>query len=80
MMVSDAERAIVFKSSLIPTMATRSSGGVSLMTLSRREKAIVEATADAEAIGDAKGFRKYKLPAIGVPLADKLQLSFDDNL
>ena len=28
---------------------------------------------------DAKGYRKYKLPATGVPLEDKMQLSFDDK-
>ena len=81
MLVSDAERAIVFKSSLIPQMSTRSSGGVMLMSLSRREKAVVSATTDFSAIsGDAKGYRKYKLPATGVPLEDKLQLSFDDKI
>ena len=35
MMISDADRAIVFKSSLIPVMTTRTSGGVTLMTLGR---------------------------------------------
>jgi DNA gyrase subunit A len=80
MLLSDGERAIVFKTSLIPIMTTRSSGGVTLMTLSRREKAIVAATTDFTAIsGDAKGYRKYKLPATGVPLEDKMQLSLNDK-
>ncbi len=80
MLLSDGERAIVFKTSLIPVMTTRSSGGVTLMNLSRREKAVVAATTDFSAIsGDAKGYRKYKLPATGVPLEDKMQLSLDDK-
>ncbi len=85
MMVSDADRAIVFKSTLIPIMSTRSSGGVTLMSLGRKEKKVVEACTDfAERYGDPKGYRKLKLPATGILLNEKnldsLQLSMDDNL
>ncbi len=85
MMLSDADRAIVFKSSLIPVMTTRSSHGVALMSLSRKEKAVTKALTDFAAVyGDPKGYRKYKLPATGVVLNDKsveaMQLSLDDNL
>ena len=84
MMVSDADRAIVFKSSLIPIMTTRSSNGVALMSLSRKEKAVTRALTDFTTVyGDPKGYRKYKLPATGVVLSDKsveaMQLSLDDN-
>ena len=72
MMVSDRDRAILFKSSLVPVMSTRSSVGVNLMTLGTREKKVVRATASfAEEIGDGKGYRKTKLPATGLPIGDK---------
>ena len=85
MMITDAERAIVIKTSLIPVMTTRSSGGVSLMNLSRREKGVVKAITDFASIyGDPKGYRKYKIPATGSPLGDKnvddVQLSLDDKI
>ena len=85
MMLSDADRAIVFKSSLIPVMTTRASHGVSLMSLSRKEKSVVKALTDFTSVyGDPKGYRKYKLPATGVVLGEKsveaMQLSLDDKL
>ena len=84
MLISDAERAIVFKSSLIPVMTTRTGGGVTLMSMGRREKHVVRASADFMAeFGDPKGYRKLKLPATGVPLGDKnggTQLSLDDKI
>ncbi len=84
LLISDSARAIVFKSSMIPVMTTRSSGGVILMNLTRRDKAVSRATTDLSEIGDAKGFRKYKLPATGVSLSDKFvdeeQLSLDDKI
>lgn len=84
MLTTDADRAIVFKSSLVPIMTTRSSGGVTLMHFGRREKKVTVATNDLAAAGDLKGYRKYKLPATGVLLAEKnidsLQLSMDEEL
>ena len=84
MLTSDADRVIVFKSSLIPVMTTRSSGGVTLMNLGRREKKVVAATNDLAAAGDLKGYRKYKLPATGVLLNEKnveaMQLRMDDEI
>ncbi|MBQ3483707.1 MAG: topoisomerase IV [Clostridia bacterium] len=81
MLVSDAERAIVFKSSLIPVMSTRSANGVTLMSMGRREKKVAQVRTD---FGDDKGYRKYKLPAMGVPLNDKnvgaTQLSLDGEI
>ena len=79
MLISDGDRAIVLKTSLIPVMSTRSSGGVVLMQMGRRDKSLVSATLDFDAVrGDPKGYRKYKIPATGVPLEDKLQMTFDD--
>ena len=85
MLQSDADRAIVFKTSLIPVMSTRTSGGNTLMTLGRREKSVVLATKDFAAVcDDGKGYRKTKLPATGVPLGDRFedgeQLSLRDKL
>ena len=69
MMISSADRAIVFKSSLIPVKTTRSAGGVTLMTLKKDQK-IVSASADfAEKFGDTKGYKKLKLPAVGTILS-----------
>ncbi|MBE6690948.1 MAG: topoisomerase IV [Ruminococcaceae bacterium] len=85
MLISSADRAIVFKTSLIPVMTTRSSGGVALMNLSKRENAVVHALSDfVGTYGEPKGYRKYKLPATGVLLGDKsveaMQLSMDDKI
>ncbi|MBE6629234.1 MAG: topoisomerase IV [Ruminococcaceae bacterium] len=85
MLQSDANRAIVFKTSLIPVMTTRTSGGNVLMTLGRREKCVIRATTDFDEICDGgKGYRKTKLPATGLPLGDRgeegEQLSFRDKL
>lgn len=69
MMISSADRAIVFKSSLIPVKSTRSAGGVTLMTLKKDQK-IVSASANfAEKFGDTKGYKKLKLPAVGTILS-----------
>ena len=85
MLVSDADRAIVFKTSLIPVQSTRTSGGVTLMSFGRREKAVKEVIDDFTSVyGDPKGYRKHKLPATGVLLNEKnveaMQLSMDDNI
>ncbi len=62
-------RAILIKSSLIPIMATRTSGGVQLMTL-KKDQTLVSATNDPAAIpADAKGLKKVKIPATGVLLS-----------
>ena len=82
MMVSDNDRAIIFKSSLIPQMATRASKGVLLMTLGRREKRVVRALSNyKEVYGELKGYHKNKLPATGFPIGDRgEQLSLNDKL
>ncbi len=62
-------RAILIKSSLIPIMATRTSGGVQLMTLKKGET-LVGATSDPAAVpSDVKGLKKVKIPATGVLLS-----------
>ncbi|MBR2312800.1 MAG: topoisomerase IV [Clostridia bacterium] len=85
MLLTDADRAIVIKSSLIPIMSTRSSKGNTLISLGKKEKRVTEALTDfTQRFGDAKGYRKYKIPAAGVLLNEKnidtMQLSMDDTL
>ncbi|MBE6554142.1 MAG: topoisomerase IV [Ruminococcaceae bacterium] len=68
LLVSSDNRAIVIKTSLIPQMATRTSGGVTLMSL-KKGQSLVSATADLSSIPDgAKSLKKIKIPATGVPL------------
>ncbi len=81
MMISTDERAIIFKSSLIPVKTTRSSSGVTLMNVKKGHKvkeALVNFTDRCE---DSKGYKKIKLPAAGTLLAEKdikkMQLKFE---
>jgi DNA gyrase/topoisomerase IV subunit A len=68
LLVSSDNRAIVIKSSLIPQMATRTSGGVTLMSL-KKGQTIVRASTNLDTIPDgAKSLKKIKIPAAGVPL------------
>ena len=85
MLLTDADRAIVIKSSLIPIMTTRSSKGNTLISLGKKEKRVLAALTDfTERFGDAKGYRKHKIPAVGVLLNEKnidaMQISMDDTL
>ena len=71
MITSSDGRAILIKSSLIPVMATRTSGGVTLMSMKKGVK-IVSATNDPARIPeDAKGLKKVKIPTTGVLLNKK---------
>ena len=71
LLVSSEKRGIVIKSSLIPVMNTRTSGGVQLMTLKKGQK-LVAASADLSSLPDgAKGLKKLKIPATGVPMDQK---------
>jgi len=82
MLVSSEDRAIIFKSSLIPVKATKTAAGVQLMTVKNKQK-IVNAISDFDNTSEAtKGYRKIKLPATGVLLSDKdiknRQISIDE--
>ncbi len=80
MLVSSADRAIIIKSTLIPEKNTRTSGGVTLMTIKKDQK-IVKCIDKLEAYENLKGYRKLKIPASGTLLAEKdisvQQLSID---
>ena len=71
MITASDGRAILIKSSLIPIMATRTSGGVTLMSM-KKGTTIVSATNDPKKIPeDAKGLKKIKIPSTGVLLDKK---------
>lgn len=68
LLVSSDNRGIVIKSSLIPVMSTRISGGVTLMSL-KAGQTVVRASRDLSSLADgSKGLKKLKIPATGVPL------------
>ena len=68
LLVGSDNRGIVIKSTLIPLMSTRTSGGVTLMSL-KPGQAVVRATTDLSELADgSKGVKKLKIPATGVPL------------
>ena len=70
MITASDGRSILIKSSLIPIMATRTSGGVTLMSM-KKGVTVVSATNDPKKIPeDAKGLKKIKIPSTGV-LIDK---------
>ena len=82
LLVSNDDRAIIIKSSLIPIKTTKTSVGIQLMTL-KKGQALVSATDAFDADSEkTKGYRKLKLPATGVLLSDKdlknRQISIDD--
>ena len=82
MIVSNDDRAIIIKSSLIPVKTTKTSIGVQIMTLKKNQK-VANAISDMEDIYEnAKGYRKLKIPASGTLLSEKdikkNQISIDD--
>ena len=80
LIVSDAGRGILIKSSLIPEKTTRSASGVTLFQL--KKKQLVKMAVSGEAIEKYEGYakcRKIKIPASGNPLLipdiDEMQLN-----
>ena len=70
LLVNDAGRAAIIKSSLIPVKATRTSGGVQLFNLKKDQK-LTFASADIDSmLENSKGLKKLKIPATGSPLSD----------
>ncbi len=71
MLISSDDKAIVIKTSLIPIKNTRTSGGVTLMTL-KKGSVLVEGLKDFEDKYDtSKGFKKIKIPATGQLLPER---------
>ena len=79
LLVSSAERAIVIKTALIPQKSTRTSGGVTLMTMKKNDKLTFATDSIPEPY--TKGYKKLKIPASGLAIPDEdistLQLSID---
>ena len=70
LLVNSVQKAILIKSSLIPLMATRTAGGVQLMTM-RGDVTLTAALADFEDKYDTRGCRKLKIPAAGVAVTPR---------
>ena len=71
LLISSADRAIIIKTSLIPTKSTRTSAGVSLMTLKKGQTLVSCTNKIDESYDSAKGYRKLKIPATGQLIAEK---------
>ena len=71
MLISNADRAIILKTSLIPLKATRTSGGVTLMTMKKGQELVSALSDFAEKYDTSKGYRKLKIPAAGQMLAEE---------
>ena len=71
MLVSDADRAIIVKTSLIPVKTTRTSAGVQVFTLKKGQKLVGAYSDFAERFEDTKGYKKIKIPATGILLSEK---------
>ncbi len=71
MLVSDAERAIIVKTSLLPVKTTRSAAGVQVMTLKKEQKLRAVYSDFTERFEDTKGYKKIKIPAPGTLLSEK---------
>ena len=82
-MVSNDDRAIIVKSSLIPIKTTKTSIGVQIMTVKKNQKVVSALSNFEDVYENAKGYRKLKLPASGTLLSDKdikkQQLSIEDT-
>ena len=71
MLVSDVDRAIIVKTSLIPVKTTRTSAGVQVFTLKKGQRLVGAYTDFAERFEDTKGYKKIKIPATGILLSEK---------
>ncbi len=78
LMVSDADKAVLLSSALVPLKTTRSSSGVALMNL-RKGQSVNRVLTDLSALPDPKKYRKTKIPATGVVFAENagVQITFD---
>ncbi len=65
---NNADKAILVSSKLIPEKATRSAGGVQVMTL-KKGQTVVSAVTVADKSAAAGGVRKIKIPASGTALS-----------
>ena len=72
LMVDNMHRAILLSSSMIPLMATKTAGGLTLFTMKKGKQKLVYATTDfAGKYETPDRYRKKKIPATGILLAEK---------
>ncbi len=71
MLIGSDDRAIIIKSSLIPLKNTRTSGGVTLISLKKGVTLKTCLSTFDEYYDTAKGYRKLKIPASGQLIAEK---------
>lgn len=67
LLISDVHKAIQISSALIPVKTTRASQGVTLMSLKAGQTLTEAVPAASRDTSGAKGLRKIKIPATGVP-------------
>ena len=73
LMVNSSDRSIIIKTSLIPLKTTRTSGGVSLMTLKKGQEIKFCTNRISPELNSIKGIKKLKVPAAGVAMGNPLQ-------
>ena len=71
MILTEHDKAIVIKSTLIPEKTTRTSAGVQLITLKRGDTIKLVCTDFEERFENPKGYKKIKIPATGSLLVEK---------
>ena len=71
LMISDADRAILIKSTLIPIKTTRTSSGVQVMTLKKGQILKTALINFGDEYQNVKSYRKIKIPATGTLLEEK---------
>lgn len=69
--VSDAGKAITLNSSMIPVAATRTAGGVTLISLKKGQKVLEAVPTESNLYEQVKGIRKIKIPATGVAMSEE---------
>ena len=71
MILTEHDKAIVIKSTLIPEKTTRTSAGVQLITLKKGDTVKLVCSDFEERFENPKGYKKIKIPAIGSLLVEK---------
>ena len=71
MLISSDDKAIVIKTSLIPAKNTRTSGGVTLMTLKKGQTLVQGLSSFEDKYDTSKGYKKLKIPASGQTIAER---------
>ncbi len=71
LLVDNMHRAIMISSSVVPKMATKTAGGLTLFTMKKGKQKLVYATRDfAGKYENPDRYRKKKIPATGILLAE----------